>query len=148
MKRVRYAVAASLDGFIAGPNGEDDWIVVDPDIDFAAISSEFDTLLVGRRTFDKSPTGAPMPGMDTYVFSRTLRPADYPKVTLVSENAVDVVAELRQGSGRDIWLFGGGALFASLLDGGVVDTIELAVIPSKAFFRHSDAPSVTGQDAS
>jgi dihydrofolate reductase len=129
MKRVRYSVAASLDGFIAGPNGEDDWIVIDPDIDFAALTSEFDTMLVGRRTFERSPTGGAMPGMATYVFSRTLRSADYPGVTVVSENAAALVAGLRQASGRDIWLFGGGSLFASLLEAGLVDTVELAVIP-------------------
>jgi dihydrofolate reductase len=52
MRRVRYAVAMSLDGYIAGPKGEADWIAMDPEIDFTAIFSQFDTLLVGRRTFD------------------------------------------------------------------------------------------------
>ncbi len=48
MRQVRYSVAMSLDGFIAGPNGEADWIVMDPDIDFGAIFSRFDTLRIGR----------------------------------------------------------------------------------------------------
>jgi dihydrofolate reductase len=52
MRRLRYSVAMSLDGFIAGPNGEFDWIVMDPTFDFAALFSEFDTLLMGRHTFD------------------------------------------------------------------------------------------------
>jgi len=51
MRRVRYAVAMSLDGYIAGPNGEADWIVMDPEIEFDAFWKEFDTLLMGRRTF-------------------------------------------------------------------------------------------------
>jgi len=46
MRRVRYAVAMSLDGYIAGPKGEADWISTDPDADFTAIFSQFDTLLV------------------------------------------------------------------------------------------------------
>ncbi len=64
MRRVRYAVAMSLDGYIAGPNGEADWIITDPQIDFAARFAEFNTLVVGRRTFDgmASAGQAVMPG--------------------------------------------------------------------------------------
>lgn len=43
MRRIRYAVAASLDGYIAGPDGEADWIIMEPDIDFGAIFNQFDT---------------------------------------------------------------------------------------------------------
>lgn len=46
MRRIRYAVAASLDGYIAGPKGEADWIIMDPDIDFGAIFEQFDTVLL------------------------------------------------------------------------------------------------------
>ena len=42
-------VALSLDGFIAGPKGEADWIVMDPSIDFEALFKEFDTIVMGRR---------------------------------------------------------------------------------------------------
>jgi len=52
MRRVRYGVAMSLDGYIAGPKGEYDWIVMDPDIDFGALMSRFDTFLVGRKTYE------------------------------------------------------------------------------------------------
>jgi hypothetical protein len=48
-RRVRYQVAASLDGYVAGPKGEADWIPMDPDIDFSALFGQFDTLLMGRR---------------------------------------------------------------------------------------------------
>ena len=51
MRRVRYVVAMSLDGYIAGPSGEADWIIMDPDIDFGALFEQFDTFLMGRRTF-------------------------------------------------------------------------------------------------
>src|SRR5262245_59510713 len=112
MRRVRYAVAASLDGYIAGPKGEADWIIMDPEIDFRAIYDQFDTARIGRRTFEgmargKRKPGA-MPGMKTFVFSRTLKQRDYPKLTIVAENAEETVAALRAESGKDIWLFGGG----------------------------------------
>src|SRR5688572_9657920 len=51
-RRLRYQVAVSLDGFIAGPNGEYDWIVMDPSIDFAALFKEFDTAVMGRKTYE------------------------------------------------------------------------------------------------
>jgi dihydrofolate reductase len=123
-------VAMSVDGYIAGPNGENDWIVMDPDIDFAALMSGFDTIFMGRKTYEASRQygGGGMPGMQAYVFSRTLDPKDCPGVT-VSSNAAETVAALKSGSGKDIWLFGGGSLFRSFLELQLVDVIELAVIP-------------------
>ena len=131
MRRIRYAVAASLDGYIAGPKGEADWIIMDPAIDFNSFFKQFDTVLLGRRTFEAMAHGggAGMPGMKTYVLSRTLRQSDYPKLTILGENSEDELASLRAKAGKDIWLFGGGSLFRSLLDAGLVDTVEVGVIP-------------------
>lgn len=132
MRRLRYSVAASLDGFIAGPNGEFDWIVADPTIDFGALYAQFDTALMGRRTFELALTqgaGGVLPGMRTVVFSRTLRAEDYPAVTVVSDGAEAAVAAMKAEPGKDIWLFGGGDLFRSLLDAGLVDAVEVAVVP-------------------
>jgi dihydrofolate reductase len=131
MRRIRYSVAASLDGYIAGPNGEADWIAMDPDIDFSAIFKQFDTLLVGRRTFESMAHdgGGAMPGMKTFVFSRTLQQSDYRDVTIVGEKWKETLTALRKQSGKDIWLFGGGELFRSLAEAKLVDTVELAVVP-------------------
>ncbi len=131
MRRIRYVVAASLDGYIAGPKGEADWIITDPDIDFRALFAEFDTVLIGRRTFEpmarvKRPA---IPGMKTFVFSRTLQQRYHPGVTIVGERSEEIVATLRAEPGKDIWLFGGGLLFRSLLAAWLVDTVEVALIP-------------------
>lgn len=131
-RRVRYQVAASLDGFIAGPNGEYDWIVMDPAIDFKALYAEFDTVLMGRTTYEmmtaQGGNGA-MPGLEVVVFSKTLPPAAFPGVRIVNQDPGAAVSALKKKPGRDIWLFGGGKLFRSLLDVGVVDTVEIAVMP-------------------
>lgn len=61
MRRPRYQVATSLDGYIAGPNGEFDWILQDPDINFAELFATFDTAVMGRKTFSAmlaQPAGA------------------------------------------------------------------------------------------
>jgi dihydrofolate reductase len=131
MRRVRYSVAASLDGYIAGPQGESDWIVMDPELDFNALFSSFDTILLGRKTYEatKQPgSGGGMPGMQSYVFSRTLRPEDCPGVIL-SENPEEVIKDLKSKEGKDIWIFGGGSLFRSLLELGLVDSVEVAIMP-------------------
>src|SRR5689334_13461645 len=130
MRHLRYCVAMSLDGFIAGPDGEYDWIVMDPSKDFSALSQEFDTLLMGRRTFELAlqGPGATMPGMETIVCSRTLKAADHPDVT-ISDDAASTVVVLKSQPGKDIWLFGGAALFRSLLDAQLVDRVEVSVMP-------------------
>lgn len=104
----------------------------DPTVDFGAIYTQYDTVLLGRRTYElaQQPGAPPWPGdWRVYVFSRTLDPAEHPAVTVVSGDAGSVVGKLRAEAGRDIWLFGGGNLFANLLSLRLVDEIELAVKP-------------------
>jgi len=129
-RRVRYQVATSLDGYITGPSGEIDWIVPEPTFDFAAHFARFDTFLVGRRTWvAMQGLGGPALEGKVIVFSRTLRQADHQGVEIIADGVEARLRALRAEPGKDIWLFGGGELFRSLLELGQVDTVELAVIP-------------------
>src|ERR1700682_1653477 len=108
MRRVIYGGAMSLDGYIAGPNGEYDWIVMDPEIDFAGLAARFDTYLIGRKTVEVirrvGSEGKAEPGIENIVLSRTLKQSDFPSVT-ISANAERLVAELRARPGKDIAVF-------------------------------------------
>ena len=105
---------------------------MDPDIDFGKMSERFDTYLVGRRTFEGlvAQGQSSLQDIRTFVFSRTLRQSDYKNLTVVGESWKEVVQSLREESGKDIWLFGGGSLFRSLAGEGLVDAVEVAVIPT------------------
>ena len=130
MRRIRYQVACSLDGYIADASGKTGWIVDEPEIDFGALFDQFDTLLMGRLTYEglvKDSDG--FWGKTALVFSHTLRQEDHPQVTIVSDDTQAKLNELRSFPGKDIWLFGGGQLFQSLLALGCVDTVEPAIIP-------------------
>jgi len=132
MRRIRYAVAMSLDGYIAGPQGEADWISKpdDPSVAmkfFTEFFPQFDTAIMGRRAYEVF--GGAVQGMDTYVFSRTLSPGKREGVTVLGADGLTRLRELRERNGKDIWLFGGGSLFGSLASAGLVDSIELGVMP-------------------
>ncbi|MEO8737523.1 MAG: dihydrofolate reductase family protein [Edaphobacter sp.] len=132
MRKIHYAVAMSLDGYIAGPNGGADWIVIDPEINFGELWAQFDTLLMGRRTYEAAITRlgkTQIHKLKTFVVSRTLRQADYPEVTILPELSRDWMQTLRMQSGKDVWLLGGGELFRYLLEMGEVDTVDVSIVP-------------------
>jgi dihydrofolate reductase len=132
MKKIRYIVAMTLDGYVAAPNGEADWILLDPDINFAELWTQFDTLLMGRKTYDAARVRLGerfMEGRKTVVVSRTLRPADHPNLTLLPYLTRGHIQSLRSQSTKDIWLMGGGELFRSMLTLHEVDTVEVSVMP-------------------
>ena len=131
MRRVRYGVGMSLDGLIADDEGRTGFLVSDPDYDAAPFFASIDTVLMGRVTYEQAVRQGmrAYPGLSNYVVSRTLRPSDYPEVTILGDDLERTVGELRRGPGRDIWLCGGGSLFRSLLAAGLVDTVEVGISP-------------------
>lgn len=130
MRQLRYSVAASLDGYIAGPNGEFDWIVIDPEIDFAAMYAGYSGLVMGRRSYEVSVAmgGTGGPAMPTYVYSRTLPEGERDGITF-ARDAVNHVRGLKTEDGKPLWLWGGGDLFRELAGAGLVDGVDVAIIP-------------------
>lgn len=130
MRELRYSVACSLDGCIAGPNGEFDWITVDPEIDFAAMYASFSGLVMGRRSYEVSlkAGGVGALSLPTYVYSRTLAQGERDGVTF-SRDAVSHVRRLKASDGKPLWLWGGGELFRELAAADLVDGVDVAVIP-------------------
>jgi dihydrofolate reductase len=131
VRQLRYSVASSLDGYIAGPNGEFDWIVIDPEIDFAAMYAGFSGLVMGRRSYDVfvATGGAPGLALPTYVYSRQLAEGERDGVTFVRD-AVSHVRALKTSSlDKPLWLWGGGNLFRDLAEAGLVDGVDVAIIP-------------------
>jgi dihydrofolate reductase len=123
----------SLDGFITDAQGGVDWLVEDPDMDMAALFAQYDTLVMGRGTYEEAlrlgGEGALQAmGLKAYVCSTTLASADCPGAT-VTTDGVATVRALRNEPGKDIWLFGGGVLFRSLLEAGLVDGVDVALMP-------------------
>jgi dihydrofolate reductase len=123
----------SLDGFLADENGGYDWIPAEPAVDFGAYLEKIDTLLMGRVTYAAAAAtdeGAALLGARrVVVVSTTMDPDAHPAVEIVSDAVESAVRTLKTEQGRDIWLFGGGRLFRSLLEAGLVDRVELAVMP-------------------
>lgn len=131
MRQLRYSVAASLDSYIAGPHGEFDWIVVDPEIDFAAMYAGYGGLVMGRRSYEVfvATGGAVGPALPTYVYSRTLPEGERDGVTFARDAVSHVRGLKATGDGKPLWLWGGGDLFRQLAAADLVDGLDVAIIP-------------------
>jgi dihydrofolate reductase len=132
MRQLRYCAAISLDGFIAGPHGEYDWIPVDPDIDFTEIFARYGAIVMGRRSYDAAiASGAPIgKTLPTTVCSRTLPEGVRHGITFVHEGTAHV-RQMKEtaGSTKPIWLWGGGALCQELAGAGLLDGLDIAIVP-------------------
>jgi dihydrofolate reductase len=146
MRKLGYSMSVSLDGFIAGPNGEIDWSV--PDAELHRFHNErvrsAGTQLLGRRlyetmlyweTVEENPSSdevelefariwRPLPKV---VFSRTLSEVEG-NARLLKDGAVEEVTRLKEEPGGDLEV-GGATLAATLIEAGLVDDFHLFVIP-------------------
>ena len=130
MRKIVAGFAISLDGYIAGPGNEYDWILIDKEIDFAEQMKRFDAYFLGRKTYEltKSMGGNSMGKSKVYIFSNTLTEVGK-KYHLINGNVKETVSQIKKEKGKDIAVFGGRELLTSLLNLELVDEISLAVIP-------------------
>jgi dihydrofolate reductase len=133
MRKIVLQLAVSLDGFIEGPNGEYDWCFTDQDYGMSEFFERIDALFLGRKSYElmSGIEGDVMPGfpkLTEYVFSTTLTEVK-PGAVLINSDAENKVRKIREEPGKDIWLFGGAGLTASLLKWRLIDEIILAVHP-------------------
>jgi dihydrofolate reductase len=149
MRKVISFMHISLDGFVAGPNGEMDWIKVDEEV-FDHVGtriSEGDTALYGRVTYQMMesywPTAADQPTASKHdiehskwystvhkvVLSKSLENADLTNTTIISDNLIDRINEIKQTPGSDILLFGSPTATHSLIQLNLIDGYWLFVNP-------------------
>jgi dihydrofolate reductase len=92
-----------------------------------------DTVLMGRKTYDvvekMQGSKTVYPGLKNYIFSRTLPAGERYEMEFTAHDPVDVIARLKQQSGKDIWLCGGGELARHCLQQHAVDEITLGIVP-------------------
>ena len=135
MRKLIFGVANSLDNFIARADHAVDWLHWSDDVTaiMEAFWKNIDTVLMGRKTYEISLKmgggGGAFPGVKCFVFSRTLKPSVGEQVTIVAEDAVEFVRNLKAQRGKDICLMGGGELAKSLFEAGMIDEIGLNTHP-------------------
>jgi dihydrofolate reductase len=126
MRKVILGVAVSLDGFIEGQNGEYDWCPPPSKNEMDDFMEGVDAIFMGRRSFELMGPSA-FPGKQLYIFSNTLK--DVEGVQLVNGDVVSYVNDLRDQSGKNIWLFGGASLTTTFLNEGLIDEMWLGIVP-------------------
>jgi dihydrofolate reductase len=135
MRKLKYYIACSIDGFIAHEDGSWNGFLMEGEhvTDYLdSLQKWFDIVLMGRRTYEIGLTQGitdPFPHLRSYVFSRTMPVSPNERVTLVSENTGEVVRNLKSETGKDIYLCGGADLATALLNEALIDEIILKMNP-------------------
>lgn len=134
MRKLKYYVASTVDGFIGHEDGSINGFLENGEhvTDYLESLKQFDVVLMGRKTYEfgfQFGVTNPYPAMKQYVFSRTMKESPDENVTLVSENIVELVRELKNESGKDIYLCGGADLATRLFAEKLIDEVILKLNP-------------------
>jgi dihydrofolate reductase len=141
-RRILLDLAVTLDGYIEGKNGEIDWCIMEPDMDFISFLNQIDTILFGRKSYELWEQYRPhaeatdmekemwqlVQHKKKYVFSRTRTGTDS-QATFIHGPLYKEVMKIKNQPGKDIWLYGGADLIATFIDLGLVDEFRLSVHP-------------------
>ncbi|AYB30863.1 dihydrofolate reductase family protein [Chryseolinea soli] len=130
MRKIILNLAVSLDGFIAGPNGEYDWCFADADYGMTNFLNSIDAVVMGGKSYRLLlQYGAPYPEYTNYVFTRTEKSTPYANVVFTRDDIAEFVEALKEKEGKSIWLFGGAEIIHPLLENDLVDELMLSVHP-------------------
>jgi dihydrofolate reductase len=139
MRKVKYGVGVSLDGYISAPDGSVDWLhratskAKGEDFGMGEFFKSIDTVLMGRKTYEDAlklgMAKGGYPKIKNYVFSRTLPAGMREGIEFVSDDLAKIITSLKQQPGKDIWLCGGGELARSALKALVLDQLILGIAP-------------------
>lgn len=157
MRRIVMINWISLDGFFAGPNGEIDWMIRDPEVDKAlhepradqlsSQSAGSDTMLLGNTTYTmfenswpqiaKDPTAPEelhnladeVINMTKIVFSQTRQEVTWENSKLFHGNLLEEVENIKQSEGTSVIIFGSGTIVQQLTNAGLIDEYLVVVTP-------------------
>ncbi len=149
MRKIVFLMHVSLDGYVAGPNGEMDWIVYNDELEsyVHALHSTVDAAIYGRVTFQMMESYWPrvlsdpsstqpernhaewLDSATKIVISRTLNHSDWKKTIFIGENIAEEITKLKQQPGKNMWLLGSPSVAQTFMRLGLIDEYRLNVNP-------------------
>ncbi len=131
MRDIILFIASSLDGFIARPDGSVDWLFMDNDYGYNEFYRSIDVVLMGRKTYEQTLEFGEYPYQDkkSYIFTRSSDMQGVDGVEFISDDLESFVRNLKNKTGRDIWLVGGAEITSLFLRHGLIDRFVISVHP-------------------
>ncbi len=131
VRKVQLFIATSLDGCIAGPKGEIDWLFSDQDYGYARFLAGIDVILMGRKSYELCLTFGqwPYPKHRCIVFTHQPGKFKDERAEFTSQRPAAVVRNLRKIRGKNLWLMGGGELVKHFANAKLIDEAMIAIHP-------------------
>jgi dihydrofolate reductase len=134
-RKIIVYIAMSLDGYIAKPNGELDFLEMveqeGEDYGYSDFISGIDTVIMGRKTYEKVLSfGIPFPHNDksTYIITRSIRPNER-NILFYNESLKDLITELKAKDGKHVFVDGGAEIVNLMLKDDLIDSLIISIIP-------------------